>query len=290
MNFLLLLLVAWAAARAGDMYAADPNVYELTPATFNKVVKHSNYTTMVKFYAPWCGYCQQLHPIYQKIAKFVHRDAKYAVNIASVNCDRDENKALCAQHKISGFPTIKVFRPPKHKPGKRGSHVPELYHGERALMPMVDFVTNRIKNYVIRYPSFNQRFTQWLLELPAHKVVLLNAQTLVSPMFKLMAVDFLGSAELVQVTVKEPSPTTITVDGHDVEVPMQLGDALPILLVFKDGQFVRYPSDKFTNKNKLEKWVIKETGAEAAEGAFSKKEKAFAKYRGAKKGKTSDEL
>ena len=54
-NYLLALfqILVLASARAqADEYASDPNIFELTPSNFDKVVHKSNYTTLVKFYAP----------------------------------------------------------------------------------------------------------------------------------------------------------------------------------------------------------------------------------------------
>lgn len=51
-NYLLALfqILVLASARAqADEYASDPNIFELTPSNFDKVVHKSNYTTLVKF-------------------------------------------------------------------------------------------------------------------------------------------------------------------------------------------------------------------------------------------------
>lgn len=58
----------------------------------------------VKFFAPWCGYCKKLAPIWEQLGE----EMKGKVNIASVNCD--ENKKLCDENKVRGYPTLKFFQ------------------------------------------------------------------------------------------------------------------------------------------------------------------------------------
>lgn len=152
LSLLNVLLLVTARAQ-GDEYASDPNIFELTASNFDKVIHGSNYTSIVKFYAPWCGYCQQLKPVWKKLGKAVGRDSKLSVNVAAVNCDKDYNKPLCAQYQISGFPTVMVFRPPKYDKnkamsGKRQRHASEAYNGQRTVKAMLQFLGSRLKNYV----------------------------------------------------------------------------------------------------------------------------------------------
>lgn len=282
---LLQLLVTVLARASGDLYAADPNIYELTPANFDKVVYRSNYTAVVEFYAPWCGYCKQLEPVWRKMARFFAKDGKYAVTVASVNCDKESNKALCSQHRVQGFPTVIVFRPPKWSPGqvKTGRHVPDRYNGERALAPMVEFTTSRIKNYVKRFLLVDTALGRWLAAADSTpKVVLLSAAKSASPLYKTMAVDFLSSLSLGMVSLSNPPVgAVVTVEGQEVPLPVSEGDSLPILLVYKPEkkEFVRYTGGKLKDKTVLEKWLIDQTGAVPGEGSLSKKYKKHTKYR-----------
>lgn len=278
------LLVAVLARASGNLYNADPNIYELTPANFDKVVYRSNYTTVVEFYAPWCGYCKQLEPVWRKMAHFFAKDGKYAVNVASVNCDENSNKPLCSQHRIQGFPTVIVFRPPKWSPGKTklSRHVPEIYNGERALSPMVDFVTSRIKNYVKRILLVGAPLGLWLADDSKTKVLLLSSAKSASPLYKTMAVDFLGSLSFGMVSLDEaPVASTVTVEGNEVALPVAEGEKLPILLVYKpeEARFVRYAGGKLKNKLAMEQWLIDQTAVAPGDGALSKRHKKNSKYR-----------
>lgn len=296
----VLTVLSLTSSVCADSYAADTNIYELTPANFDKVVYKSNYTTVVKFYAPWCGYCKQLQPIFQRLGRFLHLDGKYAVNVASVNCDKEYNKPLCLKHRIKGFPTIMVFRPPKFQRGQVSTsrHVPEVYNGERTLKPMVNYITSRIKNYVKKIHNVNSKsFPEWLSsDEGLHKVLLLTSANDITPLYKTMAIDFLETLSFGTISLKKiEKEITVELDGESIELPVKAGESLPILLVYKPEtkSFARYTDGKLTRKDKLEKWLIAETGAMPGEGSLSKKEKKYnAKYRGKKKasGRARDEL
>jgi len=59
--------------------------------------------SIILFYAPWCGHCKKIMPIWDKLTKQNNSN----VNVIKVNCD--ENKDLATKHKIKGFPTIKFL-------------------------------------------------------------------------------------------------------------------------------------------------------------------------------------
>lgn len=54
----------------------------------------------VKFFAPWCGHCKKLAPIWKQLAR--HMQNK--LTIAQVNCD--DHGALCKANGVQGYPTL----------------------------------------------------------------------------------------------------------------------------------------------------------------------------------------
>lgn len=68
---------------------------------------------LVDFWAPWCGYCRRIEPVYEKIAQ------KYgdALEVAKVNID--EEPALSDREKIEVIPTLVLY----HKGKELGSIV-----------------------------------------------------------------------------------------------------------------------------------------------------------------------
>merc|ERR1711915_840218 len=70
-------------------------------------------------YAPWCGHCKQLEPIYEKLGE------KFANNAAVVIAKMDATVNELEHTKIQSFPTIKLY--------KKGDNEVVDYNGERTL-------------------------------------------------------------------------------------------------------------------------------------------------------------
>jgi thiol-disulfide isomerase/thioredoxin len=79
----------------------------------------------IMFYAPWCGHCKRLMPLWDQFAE-EHGDR---INIGRVDCDADTSRGLCSQFDITGYPTLlylkdsRVFR----------------YRGERSINGFLQF-------------------------------------------------------------------------------------------------------------------------------------------------------
>lgn len=102
-------------------------VVVLTTDSFEHAVEKG--TTIVKFFAPWCGHCKRMQPTWEQLAvKFVGTPG---VKIAKVDCTVAESKELCSQQEVNGFPTLYVYRD--------GQKVTE-YDGSRSLEDLYDFV------------------------------------------------------------------------------------------------------------------------------------------------------
>ena len=125
-RFLILLSLSIIGARAAS------SVLDLIPTNFDKVVVGSGKPALVEFFAPWCGHCKNLAPVYEELAeKFAFATDK--VSIAKV--DADEHKTLGRRFGVQGFPTLKWFD------GK--SDVPTDYNGGRDLESLSSFITEK---------------------------------------------------------------------------------------------------------------------------------------------------
>ncbi|PGH36923.1 protein disulfide-isomerase domain [[Emmonsia] crescens] len=107
-------------------------VLDLTPDNFDAVALKSGKPGLVEFFAPWCGHCKNLAPIFDELAD-TFAFASDKIHISKV--DADEHKSLGKRFGVQGFPTLKWFD------GK--SDKPEEYNGGRDLESLAKFVTEK---------------------------------------------------------------------------------------------------------------------------------------------------
>ncbi|KAK8951956.1 Protein disulfide isomerase-like 2-3 [Platanthera zijinensis] len=124
------LLLAAFGSPAGALYSASSPVLQLNPSNFKSKVLNSNGVVLVEFFAPWCGHCQALTPIWEKVATVL----KGVATVAAL--DADAHKSLAQEYEIKGFPTIKVYVPGKP---------PVDYQGARDVKHIAEFVLKQVK-------------------------------------------------------------------------------------------------------------------------------------------------
>jgi len=78
------------------------HVVTLTAANWDKETGSGKEVWAVEFYAPWCGHCKALAPVWAEAAEKL----KGAVKFGAINCDDDANRPVCAEFSVQGFPTI----------------------------------------------------------------------------------------------------------------------------------------------------------------------------------------
>ncbi|KAK5725842.1 hypothetical protein LTR15_004032 [Elasticomyces elasticus] len=112
--------------------ASASAVKDLIPSNFDDIVLNSGKPALVEFFAPWCGHCKTLAPIYEELAtNFESLQDK--VTIAKV--DADAEKDLGRRFGVQGFPTLKWFD------GK--SDTPEDYKSGRDLESLTKFIQEK---------------------------------------------------------------------------------------------------------------------------------------------------
>ncbi|KAJ3330761.1 hypothetical protein HDU76_004934 [Blyttiomyces sp. JEL0837] len=111
-------------------YKKPPSyVKELDNANFDSVVGKKN--VLVEFYAPWCGHCKNLAPIYEKVA----RDFTTESNCVVANLDATASKEVADKFDVAGYPTIKFF--------PEGETTPVTYEGGRTEADFVAYLNDK---------------------------------------------------------------------------------------------------------------------------------------------------
>ncbi len=112
-------------------YAASA-VIDLIPTNFDDVVLKSGKPALVEFFAPWCGHCKNLAPVYEQLAQeFAFAEDKLVIG----KVDADNHKSLGRKFGVQGFPTLKWFD------GK--SAEPTEYKSGRDLESLSAFITEK---------------------------------------------------------------------------------------------------------------------------------------------------
>merc|ERR1712018_73274 len=91
----------------------------LVGKNFQEVAMNVEKDVLVEFYAPWCGHCKQLVPIWDKLGE------KYKDHESIVIAKMDSTANELEEVKVQGFPTIKLF--------KKGTNEIVDYNGDRTV-------------------------------------------------------------------------------------------------------------------------------------------------------------
>jgi thioredoxin 1 len=70
---------------------------------FNEIIQ-SEIPTLVDFYATWCGPCQTMHPVLDKLK------SELGDKIRILKIDVDKNPDVSDKFKVRGVPTFMLFR------------------------------------------------------------------------------------------------------------------------------------------------------------------------------------
>jgi thioredoxin 1 len=82
-------------------YPAD--VFEVTDDTFERDVLQADVPIVLDFWAPWCGPCRKVEPIFEQLAG----ELRGKVEFAKVNID--ENPLVASRYGVLSIPTAIVF-------------------------------------------------------------------------------------------------------------------------------------------------------------------------------------
>ena len=83
---------------------ANPNVTQVSDASFEGDILKSDVPVLVDFWAPWCGPCRSVAPIVDDLA------SQYAGKLKVAKINVDESTEVAMRYQITSIPTFIVFK------------------------------------------------------------------------------------------------------------------------------------------------------------------------------------
>jgi thioredoxin 1 len=84
--------------------ADNPNIHDVSDASFEGDILRSAVPVLVDFWAPWCGPCRSVAPIVEDLA------TQYAGKIKVAKINVDESTDVAMRYQITSIPTFILFK------------------------------------------------------------------------------------------------------------------------------------------------------------------------------------
>jgi thioredoxin 2 len=77
---------------------------ELNENNFEEVVVNSEIPVLVDFWAPWCGPCKSMAPVFKSVA------SKYPLKVLFVKVNTEDEQTLGSKYNIRSIPTLVMYK------------------------------------------------------------------------------------------------------------------------------------------------------------------------------------
>uniref|UniRef100_A0A671S170 protein disulfide-isomerase n=1 Tax=Sinocyclocheilus anshuiensis TaxID=1608454 RepID=A0A671S170_9TELE len=182
---------------------------------------------LVDFYAPWCGYCKKLEPIWQEVGAELTRSGS-PVRVGKM--DGTAYSGVASEFGVRGYPTIKLLK----------GELAYNYKGPRTKDDVIEFA-NRVSGPAVRSLPSRQMFEH---VLKRHSVLFLYVgdESPLKEKYTEVASELIVYTYFFSAS-EDVLPESVTL--HE----------LPSVVVFKDGTYFTY--DEYEDSS-LSSWVNRE--------------------------------
>ncbi|KAJ3382276.1 protein disulfide-isomerase precursor [Entophlyctis sp. JEL0112] len=116
----------------------DAPVKVVVGKNFEEIVLDKKKDVFLEVYAPWCGHCKKLAPVWEELAEIVAADK----NIVIAKMDGTENDfPKDVNVAVQGFPTLKLWK-------AKTNEIVDYDGGDRSLEPLLAFLKKNASNKV----------------------------------------------------------------------------------------------------------------------------------------------
>lgn len=132
---------------------------ELTDETFHRMVEKGQH--FIKFYAPWCGHCQKLAPVWEALAATFEHDP--SLKVSKVDCTA--NRHTCNEFEVKAYPTLLWVEDGK---------MVEKYQGGRSHEELKEYLNHKRKQATVHTSSQSSNITSGTVDQSPAPVVELS--------------------------------------------------------------------------------------------------------------------